>query len=65
LLTTTAGKLLAALLIGLLIGAERGWQSRNDAPGSRVAGVRTFGLIGLLGGVAGLLIESGLVIAGK
>ena len=62
-LTTTAGKLLAALLIGLLIGVERGWQSRNDAPGSRVAGVRTFGLIALVGGAAGLLIESGLVFA--
>lgn len=64
-LTTTAGELFAALLIGLLIGVERGWQSRSDPPGSRVAGVRTFGLIALVGGVAGLLIESGLVIAGN
>lgn len=62
-LTTTAGKLLAALLIGLLIGVERGWQSRGNAPGSRVAGVRTFGLLALVGGTAGLLIESGLVFA--
>lgn len=64
-LTTTAGKLLAALLIGLLIGVERGWQSRKGAPGSRVAGVRTFGLIALVGGAAGLLIESGSVFAGN
>lgn len=33
-----------ALTLGLLIGLERGWQE-----GSRVAGSRTFGLIGLLG----------------
>lgn len=64
-LTTTAGKLLATLLIGLLIGVERGWQSRGDAPGSRVAGVRTFGLIALVAGAAGLLIENGLVLAGS
>lgn len=64
-LTTTAGKLLAALLIGLLIGVERGWQSRNDAPGSRVAGVRTFGLVALVGGVAGLLVERDLALAGN
>jgi uncharacterized membrane protein (DUF4010 family) len=65
LLDTAAGKLLAALLIGLLIGVERGWQSRDAPPGSRVAGVRTFGLIALVGAAAGLLIESGLGFAGN
>lgn len=44
-----------SLAIGLLIGTERGWQSRSEAPGTRVAGVRTFGLLGLLGGVVGLI----------
>ena len=43
-----------ALTIGLLIGVERGWQHRGDAPGSRVAGMRTFGVLALLGGVAGV-----------
>lgn len=42
-----------ALAIGLLIGIERGWQHRDDAAGSRVAGIRTFGILGLLGGIAG------------
>jgi uncharacterized membrane protein (DUF4010 family) len=65
LLTSTASNVLAALLIGLLIGVERGWQSRNEPPGSRVAGVRTFGLIALVGAAAGLLVESGLVFAGN
>jgi len=44
-----------ALGIGLLIGLERGWQSREDEPGSRAAGIRTFAISGLLGGVVGAL----------
>lgn len=44
-----------ALAIGLLLGVERGWQRRDDVPGSRVAGVRSFALIGLLGGLWALL----------
>ena len=44
-----------SLAIGLLIGVERGWQQRTQTSGSRVAGVRTFGILGLLGGVAGIV----------
>jgi len=40
-----------ALAIGLLVGTERGWSTRQLAEGRRVAGIRTFGLIGLLGGL--------------
>ncbi|MDT8311263.1 MAG: MgtC/SapB family protein [Methylophaga sp.] len=47
--------LLVALAIGLLIGVERGWQARDSEEGQRIAGVRTYGLIGLLGGVLGVL----------
>ena len=47
--------LLAALAAGLLIGLERGWVQREQAAGTRVAGFRTFGLLGLAGGVAALL----------
>ena len=50
--------LLVALGLGLLIGVERGWRSRAEAAGSRVAGLRTFGLLGMLGGVAGILFRS-------
>jgi len=46
-----------ALALGLLIGVERGWKTREEAEGQRVAGVRTYGLIGLLGGCAALLAE--------
>jgi uncharacterized membrane protein (DUF4010 family) len=44
-----------ALGIGMLIGLERGWTHRDDAPGTRTAGIRTFSLSGLLGGVFGVL----------
>ena len=47
--------LVAALAIGLLIGLERGWHDRELPEGSRVAGLRTFTLTGLLGGVLGHL----------
>ena len=45
--------LLSALGIGLLIGIERGWSGRTEDEGDRVAGIRTFSLVGLLGGIAG------------
>ena len=45
----------SALAIGLLIGVERGWSTRDLADGRRMAGLRTFGLTGLLGGLSGLL----------
>jgi len=47
--------LLVALSIGLLIGIERGWSERDEKEGDRMAGIRTFSVVGLLGGVWGLL----------
>ncbi|MGQ4878699.1 MgtC/SapB family protein [Billgrantia sp. LNSP4103-1] len=47
-----------ALLLGALIGIERGWAARGREWGERVAGVRTHALVGLLGGIAALLGES-------
>jgi uncharacterized membrane protein (DUF4010 family) len=41
--------------IGLLIGLERGWRTREARAGSRAAGVRTFALSGLLGGFVAAL----------
>lgn len=46
-----------ALAIGLLIGLERGWRARDRVEGMRVAGLRTYGLIGLLGGLSGILAQ--------
>lgn len=45
--------LLLALALGLLVGIERGWSRRNEPDGARVAGIRTFALLGLAGGIAG------------
>lgn len=55
----------AALLIGLLIGLERGWQDRAMKEGERVAGFRTCAIVSLLGAVGSLLAAhfGGLVIA--
>jgi len=50
--------LATALALGLLIGAERGWEEREAAEGQRIAGFRTYGLIGLVGGVCGLLAQT-------
>jgi len=43
-----------ALACGLLIGIERGFDLRELRAGTRVAGVRTFALLGLVSGLAGL-----------
>ena len=48
-----------ALASGLLIGIERGWKLKDQKPGTRVAGVRTFTIIGLGSGIAGLLASVG------
>ena len=45
----------AGLAVGALVGLERGWKLKDEVAGTRVAGVRTFSLLGLAGGTAGLL----------
>jgi uncharacterized membrane protein (DUF4010 family) len=47
-----------ALAIGLLIGLERGWRERDAPAGSRTAGIRTYGISGLLGGLMAALVQS-------
>lgn len=44
-----------SLAIGLLVGVERAWRGRHQADGQRVAGIRTFGLAGFLGGLTAVL----------
>ena len=51
-------QLAVALGIGLLIGLERGWKTREVAPGHRAAGIRTFALCGLLGGIVAALAQT-------
>lgn len=54
-----------ALATGSLIGLERGWHQREIPDGHRVAGVRTFALLGLLGGLGHVLAQTwgGVVLA--
>jgi uncharacterized membrane protein (DUF4010 family) len=46
-------RLAVSLAIGLLVGLERGWRTRDEEDHQRAAGFRTFALSGLLGGVTG------------
>lgn len=47
--------LTVALLLGLLIGIQRGWSQRDRLAGERVAGIRTHTLTGLMGGLTVVL----------
>lgn len=51
-------RLALALAIGLLVGLERGWREREAPDKSRTAGIRTYSISGLLGGVIAALAEA-------
>lgn len=51
-------RLALALGIGLLFGLERGWRTRGEPSGGRTAGIRTFAISGVLGGVIGAIANS-------
>jgi uncharacterized membrane protein (DUF4010 family) len=55
--------LATALACGLLIGIERGFTLRREGEGTRVAGIRTFTLLGLVAGLAGLIGAAGQAVA--
>ncbi|HVY66265.1 MAG TPA: DUF4010 domain-containing protein [Gammaproteobacteria bacterium] len=71
-------RLAVALGIGLVVGLERGWKTRDQHGGQRLAGFRTFALAGLVGGVlaalslpdrfavlaAGTLVVGALIVGG-
>ena len=40
-------RLAVAFGIGLIVGLERGWKTREEHGGTRVAGIRSFALAGL------------------
>lgn len=56
--------LTAALAIGLLVGAERHWRERDETGGRRTAGVRTFALVGLSGGIVAALAQGAGPVGG-
>ena len=58
-------RLAVALILGLIIGAERGWHHHQDSEGASAAGIRSFGFVGLLGGLGALLaLEWGQAVLG-
>lgn len=57
--------LAVAALIGLTVGTEREWSGPTSGPQRRFAGLRTFFLFGLLGGIAGVLIDVGSTLPGS
>ena len=65
-----AVSVVTALACGLLIGVERGFDLRGLRAGTRVAGVRTFTLVGFVSGLAGLAgrlgqpLAAGALVAG-
>ena len=59
-----ATRLAIAGLVGLAVGIEREWSGHAAGPQGRFAGVRTFLLLGLVGGGAGLLSWWGYVLIG-
>lgn len=59
-----AGQLALAGLTGLAVGIEREWSGHASGPRARFGGVRTFLLLGLLGGIAGWLASGGWVALG-
>ena len=54
-----AANLAVASLVGLAVGFERERRGKTEGPDARFAGVRTFFMLGLLGGVSGTLINGG------
>ena len=60
----TVARLAVAALSGLAVGLEREWSGHAHGPLARFAGLRTFLLIGALGGIAGWLVSTGAEAAG-
>lgn len=62
--------LLIAALGGAAVGLERQWSGHGEGPGARIAGIRTFTMLGAVGGLSGWLwtagatVPAGIVLAG-
>jgi uncharacterized membrane protein (DUF4010 family) len=57
--TSSIVGLLIAALGGAAVGLERQWSGHADGPGARFAGIRTFTMLGAVGGLSGWLWTAG------
>ena len=57
--TSSLVGLLIAALGGAAVGLERQWSGHADGPAARFAGIRTFTMLGAVGGVSGWLWATG------
>lgn len=62
--TATVFNLSVAGLVGLAVGIEREWSGHAAGPHPRFAGIRTFFILGLLGGLSGLALLEGWIAVG-
>ena len=53
-------RLLVAALGGAAVGLERQWSGHAEGPAARFAGIRTFAMLGAIGGFAGSLWSAGV-----
>jgi len=56
--------LIIAALAGLAVGSEREWSGHARGPDARFAGLRTFGMLGAMGGFGGWFYREGSIWAG-
>jgi uncharacterized membrane protein (DUF4010 family) len=60
--TSDIVRLLIATLGGAAVGLERQWSGHADGPAARFAGIRTFTMLGALGGFSGWLWTMGVTV---
>lgn len=58
--TSSIVGLLIAALGGAAVGLERQWSGHAEGPGARFAGIRTFTMLGAVGGLSGWLWKAGV-----
>jgi len=55
--------LLVAALVGMAVGLEREWSGHSTGPDARFAGLRTFAMLGTIGGFGGWFLRLGQPVA--
>lgn len=56
--------LLVSALVGMAVGLEREWSGHTTGPDGRFAGIRTFTLLGVIGGFGGWFVRDGQTALG-